>query len=109
MRRLGYFLMCFITAALLTSGAVHAQEFPNAPTLECSGFVHADGDADQSQGDADRSVPHHHGSCHGAASLIPARITTPVLFDRAAEPEGFVNSEAPGRWSPGPDLRPPIA
>ncbi|OYX96368.1 MAG: hypothetical protein B7X90_11795 [Novosphingobium sp. 17-62-19] len=114
MVRWGFLMLCIIVTSLTAAAAVHANEFPNATTisattLECSGYVHSEGDRDQSQGDADKAVPHHHGGCHGAASLISPRAHVPVLLDLRTEPTGYVDSTALGRWSPGPDLRPPIA
>lgn len=114
MVRWGFLMLCTIVASLTATAAVHAGEFSSsfttsATTIECSGYVHSDGDQDQSQGDADGSLPHHHGGCHGVASLVSARSIVPILFDLRSAPAVFVDSTALGRWSPGPDLRPPIA
>jgi len=61
-----------IASSLVLSVTVHARELPGPVVIECSGTVHEDGDADQSQGDADKAIPHHHGTCHGQAMQIPA-------------------------------------
>ena len=47
MRRLGRFLLCLLSLSMLTTTLVHALEVPSAPTIECSGYVHSDGDMDQ--------------------------------------------------------------
>lgn len=109
MRRLGYLLLCLLTASLLTTATVHARESATAPTIECSGVVHTDGDADQSQGDSDRGMPHHHGGCHNVPGFMPATASD-ILFSRMPEVIPF-RPVAVGnkRWLVGPDLRPPIA
>jgi len=108
MVRWGFILLWMIVASLTAASVVHANETAPSSIIECSGYVHSDGDADQSQGDADKAIPHHHGSCHGAASLLP-RAIVPILFDIKAAPKSAAMSKALGRWTPGPDLRPPIA
>ncbi|QGP78651.1 hypothetical protein [Sphingobium sp. CAP-1] len=102
-------LFCLVVTALTTSGTVHAREISGPPTIECSGYVHSDGDRDETQGDSDEAVPHHHGTCHGAVSLLPGKIAAPRLFDLSSEPKWVAVTSALGPWSPGPDLRPPIA
>lgn len=114
MFRWSFLLLCLLVASLTTVATVHANEVPN-PTLsaaqtsiECSGKVHSEGDADQSQGNSDKGVPHHHG-CHGAASFLPARAAEATIFAIVTEALMSVEEAAPGRWTVGPDLRPPIA
>ena len=111
MRRLGRFLLCLLSLSMLTTTLVHAQEVPNAqaPTIECSGYVHSDGDADQTQGDADKAIPHHHGTCHGQALSIPQADAIPVTFNiEGARPKpGFDAVRALS--SVDPALRPPNA
>lgn len=102
-------VLCMIVTALTVSATVHAREDTGAAVMECSGYVHSDGDRDQTQGDSDQAVPHHHGNCHGSASLLPGKIGAPTLFDRSSESKRIASSAALGPWSPGPDLRPPIA
>jgi len=108
MFRWSFLVLCLIVAALTATAAVHVNEFAAPNGLECSGYVHSDGDGDQSQVDADKAGPHHHGDCHGAFSLLPR---TGALERIALRPEAkvFVATVALGRWLPGPDLRPPIA
>ncbi|MFD2428907.1 hypothetical protein ACFSUK_13605 [Sphingobium scionense] len=79
---MGRFLLCLISLSMLTTTMVHAQEVPNAqaPTIECSGYVHSDGDADQTQGDADKGMPHHHGGCQGAPAFVPASASDDMLL-----------------------------
>jgi hypothetical protein len=109
MHRWGLLILCLLVASFTTSAAVHASEFSNATTLECSGYVHTDGDADETQGDADRAVPHHHGSCHGAASVLPTKLFAPIYIDLRKVKKSVANSSPLGLWTTGPDLRPPIA
>ena len=61
-----------IASSLVVTATVHARELPGPMMIECSGTVHQDGDADQSQGDADKAIPHHHGTCHGQAMQVPS-------------------------------------
>jgi hypothetical protein len=106
-------LLTMIVTSLTLSATVHAREASDALGgaigIECSGYVHSDGDADQSQGDSDQAVAHHHGTCHGAASLLPVKAVSPSPMIILRNPLGFARETTLGRWSPGPDLRPPIA
>jgi hypothetical protein len=72
LRRLWSLLLVMIASSLVVTATVHAHEIPGQVTIECSGTVHSDGDADQSQGDADKAMPHHHGTCHGQTLDVPA-------------------------------------
>lgn len=65
-------LLVMIASSLVMTATVHAREIPGPVTIECSGTVHSDGDGDQSPGDADKAMPHHHGSCHGQTLDVPA-------------------------------------
>lgn len=96
-------------SSLLAAATVHAQERPYAPTIECSGVVHSEGDADQKQGDTDSAVPHHHGSCHGGAAFLPVIAHAHGDFVPLGRLAFFFPSAALTRWLTGPDLRPPIA
>jgi hypothetical protein len=58
-------MLLMIASSLMTTAVVHAQEWGRAATLECTGAMHIDGDADSTAPDADSAVPHHHGTCHG--------------------------------------------
>ncbi|WCP14000.1 hypothetical protein sphantq_02441 [Sphingobium sp. AntQ-1] len=106
MVRRTFLLLWTIVASLTAASMVHANETSSASAIECSGYVHGDGDP--SPGEADKAVPHHHGGCHSAASLLP-RTTAPIFFDTQAAPKTAAPCRAFGRWAPGPDLRPPIA
>lgn len=111
MRRLGRFLLCLLSLSMLTTTLVHAQEVPNAraPTIECTGYVHSEGDADQTQGDADKAIPHHHGGCQGAPAFVPFSASEDML-PLAVDAPVFIPAPIPSkRWAIGPDLRPPIA
>lgn len=72
LRKLWSLLLIMIASSLVMTATVHAREIPGSVTIECSGTVHSDGDADQSQGDADKAMPHHHGTCHGQSLNVPA-------------------------------------
>lgn len=109
MRRLACYLLCLLTASLLTTTIVHAREVPGAPTIECSGYVHMDGDSDQTQGDADKAMPHHHGSCHSSSAFVPMTANDSRLPRLADVPAQTSPSVASKRWAIGPGLRPPIA
>lgn len=111
MRRLGRFLLCLLSLSMLTTTLVHAQEVPNAraPTIECTGYVHSEGDADQTQGDADKAIPHHHGGCQGAPAFVPVSASEDML-PLAVDAPVFIPAPIPSkRWAIVPDLRPPIA
>ncbi len=109
MLRRGVLLLCLLMSSLVAAATVHAQESPNAPTIECSGVVHSEGDADQSTGDRDSLMPHHHGSCHGGAAFLPAVADGSGVADMLDQPARFAASPVLARWQTGPDLRPPIA
>ncbi|NIJ18301.1 hypothetical protein [Sphingobium vermicomposti] len=98
-----------IASSLVVTATVHAQERPGAPTIECSGAVHSDGDADQSQGDSDKAVPHHHGTCHGPSLNVPAKDELSAMV-RAAGMRPFPASDtAIESRAVDPALRPPSA
>lgn len=108
MLRHGIFMLCLLVTSLITAATVHASEVQTAPALECSGFVHSEGDADQSRGDADNALPHHHGGCNGAA-FIPADTQDIEAIMPAFVPPVALAPIAGARWMAGPGLRPPIA
>jgi len=107
-RLLRLFLM-LIASSLVMSATVHARELPGPVMIECSGTVHEDGDADQSQGDADKAIPHHHGTCHGQAMQIPGGDELPA--SRAlAELRGIAPDDREmASNAVDPALRPPAA
>lgn len=109
MLRRGFLLLHLLLASLIATATVHAQEFSPSPALECAGYIHTEGDADQSPGDSDKAVPHHHTSCQSAPVSSPTRI----IRERRLRPlvvatPNYV-SALTHRWSNGPGLRPPIA
>ncbi|WP_442047600.1 hypothetical protein [Novosphingobium sp. YAF33] len=109
MSRWGLSLLLMLLSSFLATSALHAAEMSGPVTMECSGYVHDEGDNDQSQGDADKGVPHHHASCHGGASFLPSRDQNPLLQSVLKQGVPATRSHALGRWIAGPDLRPPIA
>jgi hypothetical protein len=73
-RRVNHLLrlvLVLIASSLMMAATVHAREFPAETVVDCSGRVHVDGDADQSSGDADSGIPHHHGTCNASAMYVP--------------------------------------
>ncbi len=102
------FLM-LIASSLVTTWTVHAREFSGLTTIECNGAVHSEGDADQSQGDTDKAIPHHHGTCHGSSLDAPAGGTlTPMARTDGLRPFPAPTSSFTSRLV-DPALRPPAA
>lgn len=109
MRRLGRFLLCLLSLSMLTTTLVHALEVPSAPNIECSGYVHSDGDMDQTQGDTDKAMPHHHGGCHGSSAFVPTLANSDMISLALTAPVVIPQPISSKRWAIGPNLRPPIA
>lgn len=109
MLRRSLLLFCLLMTSLIASTTVHASELSVAATLECSGEIHSEGDADQSPGDSDRGMPHHHGSCHGHGLSAPVSGPSHALTDGTSDKFYFPAADALARRSVGPALRPPIA
>jgi hypothetical protein len=109
LHRLWSFLLVAIASSLMISAAVHAREIPMQGMIECSGAVHSDGDADQSSGDSDKGMPHHHGTCHAQPlDLRAAGELTSV--SRQADLRPFAaRDEAIASRLVDPALRPPAA
>lgn len=102
-------LLGLLALSLTTTATVHAREFPANTSIECTGIIHQDGDSDQSQGDADKTVPHHHGTCHGQVANIPVGNTL-TLTHFAGELGTPRAADDTRPSSPGePGLRPPSA
>ena len=98
-----------IASSLVMTATVHAREIPGSATLECSGAVHSEGDADQSPGDADQAIPHHHGTCHGPSLDVPASGAL-MTMTRADGPHPWpAPANAFRSWLIDPALRPPAA
>lgn len=109
LRKFWSLLCIMIASSLVVTATVHAQELPGTLTIECSGSVHTEGDADQSQGDSDKAVPHHHGSCHGPSLHVPASdgLSTTVLLSDMRPLSGSDSATASRLVDPA--LRPPAA
>jgi hypothetical protein len=101
-------LLIVIASSLMVTATVHAQELPGTLTMECSGAVHTEGDADQSQGDSDQAVPHHHSSCHGASLNVPASDGLSAVYLSDMRPSYGSDSATASRLV-DPALRPPSA
>jgi len=109
LRRLWSLWLVVIASSLMMTATVHARETPGPVTIECSGAVHSDGDADQSQGDADKAMPHHHGTCHGQSLNVPATGLLSAV-PRAGDMQLFPAPDAAtASHLVDPALRPPAA
>lgn len=109
LRKFWSLFLVMIASSLVVTATVHARELPGTLTIECSGAVHTEGDADQSQGDSDKAVPHHHGTCHGHSLNVPASDGLPaaaLLSDRRPLPG---SDSATASRLVDPALRPPAA
>ena len=110
LRKLWSLLFVMIASSLVVTGTVHAQERPGAVAIECNGAVHSEGDADQSQGDSDKAVPHHHGTCHGPSLNLPAADDDLAAMVRVDGMRPFPGSgPAISSHVVDPGLRPPAA
>lgn len=109
LRRIWSLLLIIVASSLVVTVTVHAQELPGALTIECSGAVHSDGDADQSQGDADRGVPHHHSSCHGLSLKVPETNRLMALVGAGSMRSVPQSDDAGPSRLIDPGLRPPAA
>jgi len=109
LRRLWSLLLVIIASSLVMTATVHAREIPGPVTIECSGLVHSDGDADQSQGDADKAIPHHHGTCHGQSLDAPATDAMPSMSHSGDMPPFPAPVSAFASNLVDPALRPPAA
>ncbi|MHA3793464.1 hypothetical protein [Sphingomonas sp. YL-JM2C] len=107
-RRFWLLFLCLIATSLVATTTTHAREWISETTIECSGAVHSDGDADQSQGDSDKAMPHHHGSCHGPAAPVPASMALDHGVATASDYVGRRAAALPSR-ALDPALRPPQA
>lgn len=108
MFRRGLLLFWLLVSSLVATTTVHAREASFAPAMDCTGFVHQDGDADQSSGDADSNVSHHHGGCHGHhVSTVADSASDTMARKRDLPLPRAVAGLA--REAANPVLRPPIA
>lgn len=109
MVRWALLIACMLLTSLTASTAIHARELSGAIGVDCAGYVHSQGDRDESPGDADNMVQHHHASCHGMAAVLPGKaVSTDAVMLPMARPTQL-RTAALGRWISGPDLKPPIA
>ena len=102
-------LMGLVALSMTTTATVHARELPAPVSIECTGVVHQDGDSDQSQGDADKAAPHHHGTCHGQIADVP--VTEAFAYSFFGDDLGpLLRGDSSRPSSPAePGLRPPSA
>jgi hypothetical protein len=103
-------LLWLLAASLVTTAAVHAREFSGSQTtIDCSGSVHSDEDADQTPADADGRASYHHSHCHGAFANVPTGDQTGFGLPVMRTPAMALRSSFHERHVTGPALRPPIA
>jgi hypothetical protein len=101
--------LILISSSLVMTATVHAREMPGPNLVECGGTINSDGDADQSQGDSDKAVPHHHGTCHGQAMQVPTSGNLPLSRAVAGLLGGAGDDRLLASASIDPALRPPSA
>lgn len=109
LRRFWSLLLVMIASSMVMAATVHAREIPGPATIECSGAVHSEGDADQSQGDADKAMPHHHGTCHGQTLNVPATDVLPSMTRGDSLRPFPAPASAIASHLVDPALRPPTA
>ncbi|PNU05397.1 hypothetical protein A8V01_16575 [Novosphingobium guangzhouense] len=109
MFRRSFLLLYLLVASMMATATVHAQESSVAPVIECSGIVHADGDADQSRGDPDKGMAGHHSVCHGSAAVFRDALFAGVFPVMRGLSKPAPEAVVLPRWTTGPLLRPPIA
>jgi hypothetical protein len=106
-----FLLLAVLVASLVTSALVHAREIPGDHVLiECSGYSEQDDSRTPADpAGSDKAIAQHHGNCHSAAAYVPAQaLGSDEPMAQALRPIAHA-PDTLGRWSPGPDLRPPIA
>lgn len=110
MLKRGLLLLCLMLMSLSVTSAVHADEQSPAPTMDCSGQVHAANDADRSAPDSDQGVPHHHTGCHGHGTFdaFPQKVEA-IGLEPSTALYFFPANSFRARWMAGPAVRPPIA
>lgn len=106
--RLWSLLLVLLASSLVVTATVHAREIPGPATIECSGTIHSEGGADRAQGDADKAMPHHHGTCHGQAQTLPTAQTLSTFQSAGLRPLARTGAASPSH-PVDPALRPPTA
>lgn len=109
LRKFWSLLLIIFASSLVVTATVHARELTGTVTIECSGTVHTEDDADQSQGDSDNAVPHHHGSCHSSALNVPASDTLSPTAPHSDMRHLHGSDRATPSRLVDPGLRPPAA
>lgn len=107
--RLLRLLLVLIASSLVMMATTHAREFPAETVIDCRGQIHVEGDADRSSGDADKGIPHHHGTCHASAMDVPASDGLFAYVRDAGQSTRLSVDLAPPSRRVAPDLRPPNA
>ncbi len=109
MRRAWMLLLLLLATSLTATAMVHGRELQAPAGLECSGEVHQEGDRDQSPGDADNGLPHHHGTCQGPMAALPAEDAVPGMPFAVRDRPDISASRALLSHPVDPALRPPNA
>jgi hypothetical protein len=109
LRRWGLILLGLLACSLMVTATVHAREALGAPTISCSGEMHAEGDGDQAPADADQGFPDHHGSCHGHAFALEADAQALAQRQRHSNQIFARRGQSLASLSVDPVLRPPRA
>ena len=109
LRRWGVFLLGLLACSLVATATVHARESLGVPEISCGGETHTEGDRDQVPPDADQSVPHHHGTCHGHAFAVETDAQSEVKQQRLSNQVFARRGQILASLSVDPALRPPRA
>jgi hypothetical protein len=109
LRRWGLFLLGLLACSLVATATVHAREAPGVTEISCSGEIHAVGDRDHVPADADQSVPHHHGTCHGHAFAVAVDARATVKRPRHSSQIFPRRGQSLASFLVDPALRPPKA
>lgn len=111
MRRLLPLIGCLMLVfTLWTGAAAHAAEIGGCIEIALDeGGLHSDGDGDQVPADADRGLPHHHGSCHGHHVGVPVDAALAARGIAARAPRVPAVAAALAAADADTEFRPPIA
>lgn len=109
LRRWGLLLLGLLACSLMATAAVHGREALGVSEISCSGETHVDGDRDQVPADADQSVPHHHGTCHGHAFAVEADAQSAIKLQPLPNRIFARRGQFLASLSVDPALRPPRA
>lgn len=101
-------ILSLLIVTLPASAVVHATVFAANGNEECAWLLHGEEPAEQMEEEMSKSAPHHHGHCHGAASLQSSRGLAPPSFRLLMSSIGVLMAATFRDWAASPGLRPPI-